>query len=156
MLGPNGFYATCDGHELSASQGGTGCNWICNKVNALAAYTSPGGTPGLDRKHCKLLHAQAAANNVPCGNCSTVSVTPCLNTNFTDARIQHHANQGCYGTNGTQANPDPNSFCKKKQDFCGITNPSTMQQAKCDWLSGTYVWPSSCPPPTPSAPVCAC
>ena len=157
MSDPNtGWYAVCDGHEANSN-----CNWICNKVTALASFTSPGGTLSLDRKYCKLQHVQAAANNVPCGNCSTVATAPCLSTTFTDSRIDHFNNQGgmtqgCYGTNGTQANPHPNSFCGKKAQFCGMSNPSTMQQAKCDWLSGTYVWPSSCPPPTPQAPACPC
>ena len=147
------FFNTCDQKEALAMGGNpAGCNWICNKRNALLAgapYTP--GNINHDRKQCKLDYVQDAANNVPCntsnsGPCTSSTGSGGINQAWIDDRIENYDpsfnNKGCCGNpaqwscqppyaSGVEAQPA--SLCGKKDQFCPGTTPT--QQAKCDWLT---------------------
>ena len=126
--------ATCDGHEANGN-----CNWICNKVNSLTAQQPFPATPQGDRKQCKLDYVQAAANNVPCTNSNTGNCTSgnqgTLSQTWIDLMTDRYNGtggpSGCWGLSGT----NPNSVCGRKAYFCSLPSPSSMQQAKCQWLT---------------------
>jgi hypothetical protein len=139
QLIPN-FMATCDVKEANALAGGNGCNWICNKVNSLLSQQPFPNTAQGIRKQCKLDYVQAAANNVPCtnsntGNCTSGNQSATVSQTFINSVTNHYNNQGCYGQNNTAPPSTANSVCGRKAQFCGITNPSPMEQAKCAWLT---------------------
>ena len=161
------FVSDCDQKEQDALNGmPSGCNWICNRVQALTASlanATPGTVPH-DKRGCKLDYVQAAANNVPCtssnsGPCTTGSVACGVDTSWVQARLNHHNNHGCFGNpaNWSLSNPQPASFCGKKHHFCVSPGPTTPnKQLRCDWLSGSYTPPPGCPT-VPAAPTnCSC
>ena len=162
QLIPN-FMTTCDQKEALALAGGNGCNWICNKVNSLTNQQPfPNTTQGI-RKQCKLDYVQAAANNVPCtnsntGNCTSGSGGGCgVDTAWVQTRLNHHTTNGCFGNpaNWSVTNPQPASFCGRKDNFCNANPMTPNKQLRCDWLSGTYTPPPNCPS-VPGPPSCGC
>ena len=148
QLIPN-FMALCDAKEQDAINGlASGCNWICNKVNALTAQQPFPNTPQGIRKQCKLDYVQTAANNVPCinsntGNCTSGSQSGTLSQTWIDLMTNRYNGtggpSGCWGISGNNTN----SVCGRKAYFCGLPSQSPMQQAKCAWLT-TFTANNNC------------
>ena len=148
------FMALADQKSLLAQSGGNGCNWICNKRDSLqsqAPFTP--GTLGGDKKQCKLDYINDVYNNTPCqpnpqGSgcvfCGGVTPSQTFINNMTTMYNGTGGPSGCWGLNGN----NPNSICGRKAQFCPApagnnSNPTPMQQAKCDWLT-TFTVQNNC------------
>ena len=120
FFSPQGYNAYMNGN----------CNPILNQIQNVQNISN------VDKKNCRLDYLNDLLLACQQG---TTTVSPTFINNMTN----HHNTQGCYGNGGTQSNPTPNSVCNKKAQFCGINNPSAMQQAKCNWLTN-FITTNNC------------
>ncbi len=140
------FVFQADSKSVDAQNGGNGCNWICTKRDSLqsqAPFTP--GSLGQDRKQCKLDYINDVYNNTPCqpnpqGSGCVYGGGATLSGQWTSLMTNRYNSTtgpgGCWGVSGN----NNQSVCGRKAHFCPApvgnnSNPSPMQQAKCDWLT---------------------
>jgi len=124
---PGGYF---DPQGVNAIANGN-CNPIQNKINqgCKPNWSQEKCDCRMDHLNFLLTLCQANSGNVQ------VSQT------FINSMTNHYNNQGCYGNQGSQSSPHPNSVCGKKNSIC--PGSTAMKQAKCNWLT-TFTSNNNC------------
>jgi len=124
---PGGYF---DPQGANAIANGN-CNPIQNKINQ-------GCPPNWSQEKCDCRMDHLNFLLTLCQS-NSGNVTP--SSTFTNSMTNHYNNQGCYGNQGSQSSPHPNSVCGKKISIC--PGSTAMTQAKCNWLT-TFTANNNC------------